>query len=78
MSFKLKLAIVCLCSLMLSDLLGQSQYVPLNTATYDVINRFDIKYGRMIDQFHTSQKPYNRRSIAEFSATLEQQNLKSR
>ena len=73
-----KLAIDLSLSNGLANLFGQSQYVPLNTATYDVINRFDIKYGRMIDQFHTSQKPYTRRSIATFSATLEKQNLRNR
>ena len=68
---------ICLCITGgLSSLWGQSQYVPLNTSTYDVINRLDIKYGRMIDQFHTSQKPYTRRSIATLSAELE--NLRNR
>ena len=70
---------ICLCITGgLSSLWGQSQYVPLNTSTYDVINRLDIKYGRMIDQFHTSQKPYTRRSIATLSAELEKQNLRNR
>ena len=79
MSCKQLLLAICLCITGgLSSLWGQSQYVPLNTSTYDVINRLDIKYGRMIDQFHTSQKPYTRRSIATLSAELEKQNLRNR
>ncbi|MEC7268115.1 MAG: hypothetical protein VXV82_05795, partial [Bacteroidota bacterium] len=70
---------ICLCITGgLSSLWGQSQYVPLNTSTYDVINRLDIKYGRMINQFHTSQKPYTRHSIANLSTVLEEQNLRNR
>lgn len=50
---------------------AQHTYLPFNTATNHIIDRFDIKGSSLNnDFFHTSTKSYRRKSIAEFANKL--------
>jgi len=45
---------------------AQSVYTPLGTATYDIIDRFDIKYPSYNNFIFTTTKPYKRKDIISF------------
>jgi hypothetical protein len=51
---------------------AQSVFVPLNADYYDLLDRYEIKYGRLSKTFHTGIKPYTRRDIAQFIETIAQ------
>jgi len=44
----------------------QSVYTPLSSSTYDIIERFDIKYPEYIRHINTTTKPYKRKDIIHF------------
>ncbi|MFY7827027.1 MAG: hypothetical protein ACOVQ4_07875 [Flectobacillus sp.] len=57
---------------------AQSVFVPLNTDYYDLLDRYEIKYGRFSKTFHTGIKPYTRSDVAQFVETIAQDpNLKA-
>lgn len=68
----LKLYALIFCSFPLS-LMAQSSYAPLNEDYYHLIDRYEIKTGRIVPQIHTAVKPYKRSSIAAYVDTLVQQ-----
>ena len=45
---------------------AQSVYTPLGTSTYDIIDRFDIKYPAYNNFIFTTTKPYKRKDIISF------------
>jgi len=45
---------------------AQSVYTPLGTETYDIIDRFDIKYSDYNNFIFTTTKPYKRKDIISF------------
>ena len=53
--------------------MAQSSYAPLNEDYYHLIDRYEIKTGRIVPQIHTAVKPYKRSSIAAYVDTLVQQ-----
>jgi len=56
--------LICLLST-ISRLFSQSAYTPLSKEYNHLIDRMEIKSGRMLPSSHTSSKPYLRKSIAE-------------
>jgi hypothetical protein len=46
---------------------AQSAYVPLNQDTYHLIERYEIKSGRLSDRLHSQAKPYLRKTIARLA-----------
>lgn len=54
---------------------SQGSYVPLNTESYHMIDRFDIKYNKILPIAHSGVKPYNRTGIAEFAETMYNSNI---
>ncbi|MBX2902146.1 MAG: hypothetical protein KF872_01225 [Chitinophagales bacterium] len=56
-------------------LLAQGTYIPLGSEAYHIMDRLDIRYGRILPVAHTSVKPYSRKSVAEVAETLMLSNL---
>jgi hypothetical protein len=48
---------------------SQSTYAPLNKDYYHLLDRYEIRSGRMAG-FHTGNKPYERKQIAAFADSL--------
>ncbi len=46
---------------------AQSTFIPLNPDYYHLIDRFEIKSGRLSDRLHTQLKPFARKTIAELA-----------
>jgi hypothetical protein len=44
---------------------AQSVYAPLNSDYYHLVDRYEIKYGRFAEGFHTQTKPYERKGIVQ-------------
>ena len=55
--------------------LAQGAYVPLNTETYRIVDRFDIKYNKILPIAHSSVRPYNRNTVAAFAETMYNSNI---
>ena len=71
---KLLLAISSLfCTLFL---LAQGTYIPLGGDSYRYVDRFDIKYGRILPMLHTTVKQYKRGEVARLAETMHFSNLK--
>lgn len=51
---------------------AQSSYIPLNEDIYHLIDRYEALKGLNEEQFHTSNKPYQRRDIYRFFEKLQQ------
>ena len=45
---------------------GQSTNIPLNDDYYHLIDRYEILNGSFASQFHSNQKPFERKDVAEF------------
>ncbi|MFN4147577.1 MAG: hypothetical protein ACK4GN_17255, partial [Runella sp.] len=43
--------------------LAQSQFVPLNDDYYHLLDRYEIKLGRLSEDFHISMKPFTRKAV---------------
>jgi len=50
---------------------AQGTYVPLNHDTYHILDRLEIKGGRLMNEFHTSNKPLDRAAVTQFVANLD-------
>jgi hypothetical protein len=53
----------------------QSNYAPLNEDYYHIIDRYEVKSGKILPQIFTSIKPYKRSDIVAFIDTIKSQNL---
>ena len=51
-------------------LMSQSVFVPLNKDYYQMVDRYEIRNGLFSNSFHTSVKPYERKTIVEFIDSL--------
>lgn len=51
---------------------GQSANAPLNKDYYHLLDRYEIKNGRLNGTFHSTMKPYQRKSIARFVDSLQE------
>ncbi|HEY8510361.1 MAG TPA: hypothetical protein VIL31_00285 [Cyclobacteriaceae bacterium] len=49
---------------------GQSNYAPLNDDYYHLLDRYEIRAGRVFDEIFTSAKPYKRSDIAHYLDTV--------
>jgi hypothetical protein len=58
-----------------SFMFAQSTYAPLGFETYDYMDRFDIKYGKILPVFHSADKPYDMKFIAHHNEVLRASNL---
>ncbi|MES2388980.1 MAG: hypothetical protein V4543_13335 [Bacteroidota bacterium] len=65
---------ICGCLLMLllcfTGLNAQSVMQPLNPDFYYLLDRFEVKSGRMATGFHSSVKPFERKGVAELADSL--------
>ena len=56
---------------------AQSTNIPLNKDTYHLIDRLEILSGQLPDTYHSAVKPYARKSIGQFTDSIQHQNLTS-
>lgn len=56
-------------------LAAQSTFVPLNEGYYHLVDRYEVKAGRIYPQIFTGVKPYKRADIVVFFDSLNQQGL---
>jgi len=49
---------------------AQSAYLPLNPDAYHLVERYEIKSGRLSDRLPTHAKPYLRKAVARFADTI--------
>jgi hypothetical protein len=54
---------------------AQSTYAPLNDDYYHLIDRYEIKAGRIVPEIFTSSKPYKRSAIVAFIDTLKKHDV---
>ena len=54
---------------------SQGSYVPLNYETYRMVDRFDIRYNKILPIPHSSVKPYNRVHVAKFAEKMYYSNI---
>ena len=68
-----------LCGIVLAMLVflgAQSQtYIPLGNDAYQIVDRLDIRYGKILPIAHTSAKPYSRQIVAEIAEAMWFSNL---
>lgn len=53
-----------------SGVFAQGTYIPMGSPTYHFLERLEIKTG-LIDQFHTSNKPYDRKMVIDYINNLD-------
>lgn len=56
-------------------ILAQGAFVPLHTETYRIVDRFDIKYNKILPIAHSSVRPYNRSALGIFAETMYNSNI---
>ena len=49
---------------------AQSPYIPLNSDSYHLIDRMEIRQGRWSEGFHSSFKPYNRQRVIQLTDSV--------
>lgn len=57
---------------------AQSVNVPLNSDYYHLMDRYEIKSGKLAPQFFSNVKPYTRKNVAAFADSLLRDTLTSR
>lgn len=65
MQFRIYTLIVCWC-FFLQNAVAQSQYIPLNDDYYHLIDRYEIRRGRLNEDFHIGVKPFQRSAVMSF------------
>jgi hypothetical protein len=70
------LTIFLLSCFSLSKTFGQGTYMPLDPETYHMVDRLDIRYGKVLKMPHTSSKPYLRGEVAHAAEQLKLSNIK--
>ena len=61
--------------LMVAMVFAQGTSLPLNGDSYHIIDRFDVKYGKVLPISHTSSKPYSRKWLADYALKVSGANL---
>jgi len=59
-----------------STLFAQSTYIPLGNPAYEIVDRFDIKYGKVLPAAYTATRPFSRKQVANLVETLASSNIK--
>jgi hypothetical protein len=54
---------------------GQSSYLPLNEDYYHLVDRYEIKTGKIMPHFFSTVKPYKRSDIVQFADSIYQLEL---
>ncbi|MDF7820997.1 hypothetical protein P1X15_25465 [Runella sp. MFBS21] len=62
MQFRLYVTLIY-CFVVLQSAVGQSQYAPLNDDYYHLIDRLEIRRGKLSEDFHIGVKPFERKAI---------------
>ena len=65
MQFRIYTLIGCWC-LFLQNAVAQSQYIPLHDDYYHFIDRYEIRRGRLNENFHIGIKPFQRSAVVNF------------
>lgn len=65
------LLLACLLPIAFAHVFGQASTIPLNGTSYDIVDRLDIMYGKVLPyELHTDIKPYSRRTVADYTDSL--------
>jgi len=67
---KYKVPLFTLLTAFAAPLFSQSVNAPLNQDYYHLIDRYEVKKGKLAPQFHSSFKGYQRSEIAEFADSI--------
>ncbi len=70
LSMKHKVTLFILLTVLITPLFSQSVNAPLNQDYYHLIDRYEIKNGKLATQFHSSFKGYQRSEIALFADSI--------
>lgn len=71
----MKYILLICCFFSAQFLSAQGAYIPLNTESYRIVDRFDIKYNKILPIAHSGARPYNRAHIGSFAETLYNSNI---
>ena len=64
------LPLLLIAMLAITELFGQSAYIPFNRDYYHIIDRYEIKQGIFTEEFNTGFKPYRRDHVVAFMDSL--------
>jgi hypothetical protein len=72
MIYQYRELLICFCAtfLSLSQVQGQSTFVPLNDDYYHLIDRLEIKRGKLSEGFHSNVKPFERKAIIALTDSI--------
>ncbi len=54
---------------------GQGTEIPLNGDSYHLLDRFSIKYGKVLPVFSSNSKPFSRKAAAEYAQAIQRANI---
>jgi hypothetical protein len=69
--FKFLLSLGILFSLELANCNAQSTFIPLNDDYYHLIDRLEIKRGKLSEGFHSSTKPFERKALIRLTDSIQ-------
>lgn len=59
--------LLLICLAFSTQLLAQDTYVPYDRDVYQLIDRYQIKYGNQLPELHTSVRPFGRKDVARLA-----------
>lgn len=71
-----KILLILISTLTVSLSFSQGTYIPLGSESYQILDRLDIKYSKILPVLHTSDKGYYRGDAANTAETLLLSNLR--
>ncbi len=66
----MKKLLLLLCLFWGREIFAQSAYLPLHADVYHLVERYEIRAGRLSDRLPTHAKPYLRKAVARFADTV--------
>jgi hypothetical protein len=72
MIYRYRRLLICFCTtiISLSYVQGQSTFVPINDDYYHLIDRLEIKRGKLTEGFHSNVKPFERKAIIALTDSI--------
>lgn len=70
--FKFILSLGILLSIEIATCNAQSTFIPLNDDYYHLIDRLEIKRGKLSEGFHSSTKPFERKALIQLTDSIRQ------
>jgi hypothetical protein len=72
MIYRYRKLLICFCAtfISLSYVQGQSSFVPINDDYYHLLDRLEIKRGKLSEGFHSNVKPFERKAIIALTDSI--------